>query len=63
MAVLDAVTRVREYILDTPDFHNDTTKVISGGGWDHTTWLGWPSAVSASEPKTELHVYTRTPLG
>jgi len=33
---LDAVARVREYILSTPDIYNDTSKVITGGGWDHT---------------------------
>jgi len=42
--IRDAVARVRQYILDTPDIYNDTSKVITGGGWDHTSWLGWPSA-------------------
>jgi len=45
---LDAVARVREHILSTPDIYNDTSKVVTGGGWDHTIWPGssWPSAVS-----------------
>ena len=43
----DVVARVREYIISTPEVYNDTSKVISGGGWDHTIWpsTGWPSAV------------------
>ena len=49
-AAPDAVARIRQYILDTPDIHNDTSKVITGGGWDHTVWYGWPSAVSLSGP-------------
>lgn len=52
MLYSDAVARVRQYILETPDIRNDISKVITGGGWDHTTWLAWPSAVS--EPNTEL---------
>jgi predicted amidohydrolase YtcJ len=43
-SIRDAVARVRQFILDTPDIHNDTSKVITGGGWDHTAWFGWPSA-------------------
>ncbi|KAJ3518136.1 hypothetical protein NLJ89_g62 [Agrocybe chaxingu] len=42
----DAVARVREYILSTPEIYNDTTKLITGGGWDHTVWPSstWPTA-------------------
>jgi len=44
---LDVVARVREYILSTPEVYDDISKVITGGGWDHTIWpsTGWPSAV------------------
>ncbi|KAF8160976.1 amidohydrolase family-domain-containing protein [Crassisporium funariophilum] len=44
--IQDAVARVRNYILSTPDILNDTSKVITGGGWDHTAWpkAGWPTA-------------------
>ncbi|KAF8813640.1 hypothetical protein BYT27DRAFT_7083829 [Phlegmacium glaucopus] len=42
----DAVARVRDYILSTPDIYNDTSKVVTGGGWDHTVWpsTSWPTA-------------------
>lgn len=45
-SIQDAVARVREYILLTPEIYNDTSRVITGGGWDHTVWptTGWPSA-------------------
>lgn len=44
---IDAVGRVRDYILSTPDIYNDTSKFITGGGWDHTKWpsASWPTAV------------------
>ncbi|PPQ99746.1 hypothetical protein CVT24_009729 [Panaeolus cyanescens] len=44
--VQDAVARVRAYILSTPDILNDPTKVVLGGGWDHTVWPNesWPTA-------------------
>ncbi|CAA7259249.1 unnamed protein product [Cyclocybe aegerita] len=44
--IQDAVARVREYILSTPEIYNDTTKPITGGGWDHTVWpsSSWPTA-------------------
>lgn len=48
-SIRDAVARVRQYILDTPDIHNDTSKVITGGGWDHTAWLDWPSAADLDD--------------
>ena len=52
----DAVARVREYILSTPEIYNDTSRVITGGGWDHTVWpsTGWPSAVRVIFPVTGL---------
>ncbi|PPQ89547.1 hypothetical protein CVT25_012219 [Psilocybe cyanescens] len=42
----DAVALIREYVLSNPDILNDSSKVITGGGWDHTIWptTGWPSA-------------------
>lgn len=45
--VPDTVARVRDYILSNPDLHNDTSKFIMGGGWDHTAWptTGWPTSV------------------
>lgn len=43
----DAVACVRQYTLDTPDI------LVTGGGWDHTSWLSWPSAVSSTTPKSE----------
>ncbi|KAF8972938.1 amidohydrolase family-domain-containing protein [Flammula alnicola] len=45
-SIQDAVARVRQYILSTPDVYNNTSKVITGGGWDHTVWptAGWPTA-------------------
>jgi hypothetical protein len=45
--VLDAVARVRAYILSNPDVLNDTSIAITGGGWDHTVWpsTSWPTAV------------------
>lgn len=47
MICVDAVARVREYVLANQDVYRDTTKYILGGGWDHTFWPrgGWPSAV------------------
>ncbi|KAF8230148.1 hypothetical protein L208DRAFT_1438505 [Tricholoma matsutake] len=44
--IQDTVARVREYILSNPDVHNDMSKFIVGGGWDHTVWptTGWPTA-------------------
>ena len=44
---LDAVARVRAFILSNPDIYNDTSKFITGGGWDHTVWpsTSWPTAV------------------
>lgn len=38
---------MRDFILSNPDIHNDTSKFIIGGGWDHTVWptTGWPTAV------------------
>ena len=49
---LDAVARVRAYILSNPDIYNDTSKTITGGGWDHTVWpsTSWPTAVSCFPP-------------
>ena len=45
--VLDAVARVRAFILSNPDVLNDTSKPITGGGWDHTVWpsTSWPTSV------------------
>ncbi|KAG6866609.1 hypothetical protein C0991_000719 [Blastosporella zonata] len=42
----DTVARVRDFILSNPDIHNDTSKFIIGGGWDHTVWptSGWPTS-------------------
>ncbi|KAJ7594738.1 amidohydrolase family-domain-containing protein [Mycena floridula] len=44
--IQDTVARVRNYILANPDIHNDKSKFILGGGWDHTVWptTVWPSA-------------------
>lgn len=44
--IKDAVARVRAYILSNPDIYNDTSKVITGGGWDHTVWpsTSWPTS-------------------
>ncbi|KAF8070294.1 amidohydrolase family-domain-containing protein [Lyophyllum atratum] len=49
--IQDTVARVRDFILANPDFHNDTTKFIVGGGWDHTVWptTGWPTAAHLDE--------------
>ncbi|GLB37251.1 putative amidohydrolase family protein [Lyophyllum shimeji] len=49
--IQDTVARVRNFILANPDIHNDTTKFIVGGGWDHTVWpsTGWPSAADLDE--------------
>ena len=43
----ETVARVREYILSNPDIYNDTSKSITGGGWDHTIWPTtiWPTSV------------------
>ncbi|KAK2467801.1 hypothetical protein APHAL10511_000096 [Amanita phalloides] len=45
--VQETVARVKEFILANPDVLNDTSKYITGGGWDHTIWPGskWPTAV------------------
>ncbi|KDR75392.1 hypothetical protein GALMADRAFT_123246 [Galerina marginata CBS 339.88] len=45
-SIQDVVALVRQYILSTPDVLNDTSKIITGGGWDHTVWpsTGWPTA-------------------
>ncbi|KAH9485282.1 Putative amidohydrolase YtcJ [Psilocybe cubensis] len=46
-SIPDAVARIKEFILSNPDILEDTSKFITGGGWDHTVWptTGWPSAV------------------
>ena len=43
----ETVARVRDFILSNPDIHNDTSKSITGGGWDHTNWPTtiWPTSV------------------
>ncbi|KAH6897869.1 hypothetical protein BKA70DRAFT_1231219 [Coprinopsis sp. MPI-PUGE-AT-0042] len=33
----DAVARVRNFVLANPDNLTDRTRVITGGGWDHTS--------------------------
>ncbi|KJA27750.1 hypothetical protein HYPSUDRAFT_197913 [Hypholoma sublateritium FD-334 SS-4] len=45
-SVQDAVALVREYILSTPEIYNNTSHVVTGGGWDHTIWGpgGWPTS-------------------
>ncbi|KAG6832492.1 hypothetical protein H0H87_001417 [Tephrocybe sp. NHM501043] len=47
----DTVARVRDFILSNPDIHNDTSKFIIGGGWDHTVWptSGWPTSAHLDE--------------
>ena len=43
---IDAVALVRSFILTNPVVQKDSTRFITGGGWDHTVWNGtWPSAV------------------
>jgi hypothetical protein len=41
----DAVSRVKDVILNDPDTLNNKTKWIRGSGWDHTVWSSLPSAV------------------
>ncbi|KAH6914102.1 amidohydrolase [Coprinopsis sp. MPI-PUGE-AT-0042] len=36
--VEDTVARVRNFVLANPDILKDRTRVITGGGWDHTVW-------------------------
>ncbi|KAJ2937032.1 hypothetical protein H1R20_g58, partial [Candolleomyces eurysporus] len=45
-SVGETVQRVKKFILENPDILHDRTKVITGGGWDHTSWpFGkWPTA-------------------
>ncbi|RXW23347.1 hypothetical protein EST38_g2492 [Candolleomyces aberdarensis] len=45
-SVEETVQRVKKFILENPDILHDKTKVITGGGWDHTSWpFGkWPTA-------------------
>ncbi|KAL1748630.1 amidohydrolase 3 [Schizophyllum fasciatum] len=44
-AIVDAVALVRSYILTDPVVQKDSSRFITGGGWDHTVWNGtWPSA-------------------
>lgn len=52
------MARVRDYILSTPDIYNDTSKVITGGGWDHTVWPSWPTAVRSFPPGYFNHSLT-----
>ncbi|KAG6891753.1 hypothetical protein C0992_006174 [Termitomyces sp. T32_za158] len=49
--VQDTVARVRNFILANPDIHNDTSKFVIGGGWDHTIWptAGWPTSAHLDE--------------
>ncbi|KAF9467258.1 amidohydrolase family-domain-containing protein [Collybia nuda] len=49
--IQDTVARVRDYILSNPDLHNDTSKFVMGGGWDHTAWPtnGWPTSAHLDE--------------
>ncbi|KAG5719455.1 putative amidohydrolase ytcJ [Termitomyces sp. T112] len=49
--VQETVARVRDFILANPDVHNDTSKVVFGGGWDHTIWpmTGWPTSAHLDE--------------
>ncbi|KAG5636359.1 hypothetical protein H0H81_008307 [Sphagnurus paluster] len=44
--IQDTVARVREFILANPEVLNDTSKLIQGGGWDHTVWptRDWPTS-------------------
>ncbi|EKM80842.1 hypothetical protein AGABI1DRAFT_112574 [Agaricus bisporus var. burnettii JB137-S8] len=42
--IADAVSRVRDAILNDPDTINNKTKWIRGSGWDHTVWSSLPSA-------------------
>ncbi|PFH52001.1 hypothetical protein AMATHDRAFT_74508 [Amanita thiersii Skay4041] len=45
-SIAETVARVKEFILANPDVQNDTSKYITGGGWDHTIWntTRWPTA-------------------
>ncbi|KAG1860354.1 amidohydrolase family-domain-containing protein [Suillus subluteus] len=42
----DTVALVRQYILDNDDILNDSSKIIEGSGWDHTSWPveEWPTS-------------------
>ena len=53
----ETVQRVKTFILDNPDILHDKTKVITGGGWDHTSWpLGkLPTAVSYPPLRGTIH--------
>ncbi|TRM69760.1 amidohydrolase family-domain-containing protein [Schizophyllum amplum] len=43
--IQDAVALVRSFILANPVVQNDSSKFVTGGGWDHTVWAGkWPTA-------------------
>lgn len=54
----DAVALVREYILSTPEIYNNTSHVVTGGGWDHTIWgaSGWPTSVSNANGAMSTYV-------
>ncbi|KAF5326133.1 hypothetical protein D9611_000139 [Ephemerocybe angulata] len=45
-SVSETVERVKNFILSNPDILNDKTKIVTGGGWDHTSWPSsvWPTA-------------------
>ncbi|TFK25493.1 hypothetical protein FA15DRAFT_668366 [Coprinopsis marcescibilis] len=36
--VEETVTRVRNFVLSNSDIFIDKTRLITGGGWDHTVW-------------------------
>ncbi|KAG2015924.1 amidohydrolase, variant 2 [Coprinopsis cinerea AmutBmut pab1-1] len=37
-SVEETVARVRNFVLSNADIFEDKTKLITGGGWDHTSW-------------------------
>ncbi|KAH7915226.1 amidohydrolase family-domain-containing protein [Hygrophoropsis aurantiaca] len=50
------VALVKQHILENPDTYKDTSKIIEGWGWDHTSWPveEWPNS-DAFESDPVLH--------
>jgi hypothetical protein len=45
----DTVERVKRFISTHPLYFNDSSRIVEGWGWDHTSWPAevFPTAVSS----------------
>ncbi|KAF9222618.1 hypothetical protein BS17DRAFT_783144 [Gyrodon lividus] len=50
-SIKETVALVRDYITGNPDIYRNTSKLIEGWGWDHTSWPveEWPTAHALDE--------------